>query len=38
MSVRDRVHEADRKKKPYENKLREYREKLLDLPDPEYHL
>jgi hypothetical protein len=27
------VNSADRKKKPHENKLREYREKLLDLPD-----
>jgi hypothetical protein len=35
VSVRDKVHEADRKKKLYENKIREYRDKLLDLPDLE---
>jgi hypothetical protein len=35
VSVRDKVHEAERKKKTYENKIREYRERLLDLPDLE---
>jgi hypothetical protein len=32
-SVRDKVNKADRRQKPYENKLREYREHLADLPD-----
>jgi hypothetical protein len=32
-SVRDRVNKADRRKKPYENKIREYRDRLLELPD-----
>jgi hypothetical protein len=34
-SVRDKVNEADRKKKTYEKKIREYRERLLDLQDME---
>jgi len=34
-SVRDKVHAAERKKKLYENKIQEYREKLTDLPDLE---
>jgi hypothetical protein len=34
-SVRDKVHEADRKKKSYENKIKEYRNRLLDLQDLE---
>jgi hypothetical protein len=34
-TVKDKVHEADRKKKLYENKVREYRDNLLDLPDVE---
>jgi hypothetical protein len=33
VSVRDKVHEADRRQKPYEQKLKEYREQLLELPD-----
>jgi hypothetical protein len=32
-TVKDKVHAADRKKKQYENKIREYRDRLLDLPD-----
>lgn len=32
-SVRDKVNDADRKKKIYENKIREYRDRLLDLQD-----
>jgi len=35
VSVRDRVHKVDRRKKPYEAKLREYRDALIDLPDVE---
>jgi hypothetical protein len=31
MSVKDKVHAADRRKKPYELKLKEYREALGDL-------
>jgi hypothetical protein len=31
LSVRDKVHAADRRKKPYELKLKEYREALGDL-------
>jgi hypothetical protein len=31
LSVKDKVHAADRKRKPYELKLKEYRETLGDL-------
>jgi hypothetical protein len=30
-SVRDKVNKADRRKKTYESKLREYRDALFDL-------
>ena len=30
-TVKDKVHAADRRKKMYENKIREYRDKLEDL-------
>ncbi len=33
--LKNKVHETDRKKKLYGNKVREYRDKLLDLPDLE---
>ncbi len=34
MTVRDKVNKADRRQKPYENKLREYRDRLDELgPD-----
>ena len=35
-SVKDKVHEADRKQRPYEQKLKEYRDYLGDLPDLEW--
>lgn len=31
--IKDKVNMADRKKKLYEQKIREYRDALLDLPD-----
>jgi hypothetical protein len=31
LSVRDRVHESDRRKRDYERKLADYRERVLDL-------
>jgi len=35
MSVKDKVHAVDCKKKPYKLKLKEYREVFADLPDVE---
>jgi len=35
VSVRDKVPKGERKEKLYENKVREYREKLRELPDLE---
>lgn len=36
VSVKDQVHEADRKQRPYEQKLKEYRDQLRELPDLEW--